>query len=443
MSDPAARFPANSGVKRAPERPFPSNIRSGVASGNGRDDGDGLAVGDLGVEALEEPNVVVGDEHVDEAAQSVLVEQALLEARVGALEVADHLADCGPFDLDLGLAAGESAQSGGDTDLHAHERTITPTSGSSFQVLDIVRPVRSVPPALRTYHHADFELAELRSAKVGHVVSVCLPARNEATTVGAIVETIRAHLVDGCSLVDEILVVDDHSTDATARVAADAGARVIAAADVLPDHGEGHGKGAAMWKSLAEADGDIVVWCDADVIGFESHFVTGLLGPLLTRPEIGFVKGFYERPVADAGDRGGRVTELVARPMLSLLFPHLTSIVQPLAGEYAGRREVLERLPFVEGYGVDIALLIDIADRIGTAAMAQVDLGRRVHRNRPLDELSPQATAILQTMLARAGRPVPAVTTLHRPGLDPLEVEVVERPPLRTVTGCTDERRGA
>jgi glucosyl-3-phosphoglycerate synthase len=294
-----------------------------------------------------------------------------------------------------------------------------------------------------TYHHEDFDLAELRAAKVGHVVSVCLPARNEEITVGAIVETIRAQLVECSSLVDEIIVVDDHSTDATARVAADAGARVVAASDVLPEHGDGYGKGAAMWKSLAEADGDIVVWCDADVIGFESHFVTGLLGPLLTRPDIGFVKGFYERPAAEAGDRGGRVTELVARPMLSLLFPHLSSVAQPLAGEYAGRRELLERLPFVEGYGVDIALLIDIAERFGTDAMAQVDLGRRVHRNRPLDELSPQATAILQTMLARAGRPVPAVATLYRPGLEPVDVEVVERPPLETIAGRTDERRGA
>jgi glucosyl-3-phosphoglycerate synthase len=150
---------------------------------------------------------------------------------------------------------------------------------------------------------------------------------------------------------------------------------------------------------------------------------------VLTADDIGFVKGFYERSSGD-GDRGGRVTELVARPLLSALFPGLASIVQPLAGECAGRREVLERLPFVEGYGVDIGLLIDVADRYGVGAVAQVDLGRRVHRNRPLDELAPQATAVMQAVLARAGRALPEVVTLEQPGLPPVEVDRVERPPL-------------
>lgn len=303
--------------------------------------------------------------------------------------------------------------------------------------------MRSVPPVLTTFHHSDFELSALVAAKSAHTVSVCLPARNEADTVGAIVRSIREHLVDSCGLVDEILVVDDHSTDATAAVAFAAGATVVSAASVLPDHGVGHGKGAAMWKSLAEAGGDLIVWCDADVIDFSPKFVTGLIGPLLTRPHIGFVKGFYERPSPDAGDRGGRVTELVARPLLALLFPDLSSVVQPLAGEYAGRRELLERLPFVEGYGVDIALLIDVAERFGLDAIAQVDLGSRRHRNRPLDELSPQATAVIQTMLARSGRPVAQVATLYRPGLEPIDVEIMERPPLAGLRGRSRVRRGA
>jgi glucosyl-3-phosphoglycerate synthase len=302
--------------------------------------------------------------------------------------------------------------------------------------------VRPVPPVLRAYHHAEFDVRDLVAAKGDHIVSVCLPARDEESTVGEIVRSIRTTLVQRNGLVDEILVVDDHSTDATARIAAAAGARVIAAADVLPAHGDGHGKGAAMWKSLAEADGDLIVWCDADVIGFEPHFVTGLLGPLLTRAETGFVKGFYERPAPESGDRGGRVTELVARPMAALLFPHLSSLIQPLSGEYAGRRDLLELLPFVEGYGVDIALLIDIAARFGTDVIAQVDLGTRIHRNRPLDELSAQAAAVLQTMLARAGRAVPTAT-LYRPGLEPIEVELGERPPLATIRVRTGERRGA
>jgi glucosyl-3-phosphoglycerate synthase len=201
---------------------------------------------------------------------------------------------------------------------------------------------------------------------------------------------------------------------------------------VLPEHGGGHGKGAAMWKSLVEAMGDLIVWCDADVIGFEQHFVTGLLGPLLTEPSIRFVKGYYERPAPESGGRGGRVTELVARPMLALLFPDLRSVEQPLSGEYAGRRELLEQLPFVEGYGVDIALLTDIADRFGTDVIAQVDLGTRIHRNRPLDELSPQAAAVIQTMLSRAGHTVP-VATLHRPDLEPIDLEMVERPPVASL----------
>jgi glucosyl-3-phosphoglycerate synthase len=303
--------------------------------------------------------------------------------------------------------------------------------------------VRSVPPVLPAFDHTEFDPDVLAATKHGHVVSVCLPARNEEATVGAIVRAIKKDLVESCQLVDEIVVVDDHSTDHTAEVAAEAGARVFDASRVLPQFGDGHGKGAAMWKSLAVAEGDLVVWCDADVVGFESHFVTGLVGPLLTRPDISFVKGYYDRPCADAGDRGGRVTELVARPLLALLFPDLGAVAQPLGGEYAGRRELLERLPFIEGYGVDVALLIDVARRYGTEVIAQVDLGVRVHRNRPLDELSPQAAAIIQTVLTRAGCWAPPMATLYRPGLDPVDVDLVERPPLATLGDRTGYRRGA
>jgi len=303
--------------------------------------------------------------------------------------------------------------------------------------------VRSAAAILRTFHHAQFDARALADAKAGRTVSVCLPARNEEATVGSIVERIRRELVESVGLVDEILVVDDHSSDGTAAVAAAAGARVVSAAEVLPEHGNGHGKGAALWRSLYESEGDIVVWCDADLLDFDTHFVLGLLGPLLTHSDVDFVKGFYERPSTDPGDRGGRVTELVARPLLALLFPHLTSIVQPLGGEYAGRRELLEQLPFVEGYGVDIALLIDIAARFGTDVIAQVDLGTRRHRNRPLDELSPQATAIMQTALRRAGRAVPTRSTLVRPGLEPLEVIESELPPLAAIPTYSQVARGA
>jgi len=286
--------------------------------------------------------------------------------------------------------------------------------------------------ATPTFHHGDFGAADLLEAKAGRTISVCLPARDEEATVGAIVSTLRRQLVERIPLVDEVLVVDDRSTDTTAQVAADAGARVVSTVDLLPECGPGGGKGDALWKSLFASTGDLVVWCDADVRNFGPRFVVGLLGPLLTRSDVVFSKGYYERPLDGAAVGGGRVTELVARPLISLLFPQLASIVQPLAGEYAGRRDVLEELPFVEGYGVDLALLVDAARRHGTRAIAQVDLGVRVHRNRPVDELAPQAMAILQTALDRAGveRRREWSSLLVRPGLDPVEVGVAERPPL-------------
>lgn len=304
-------------------------------------------------------------------------------------------------------------------------------------------PASSAGSPIRTHHHAEFDVADLADRKGGQTVSVCLPARNEEPTVGTIVAAIADELVAGCGLVDEILVVDDHSTDRTAEVATAAGARVVAAGSVLGAYGAEHGKGEALWKSLHESTGDLVVWCDADVIDFSTRFVVGLLGPMLTDPSVGFVKGFYDRPVhttthgeVGRSDRGGRVTELMARPLLSMLFPPLTGVTQPLSGEYGGRRTVLERLPFVEGYGVDIALLIDVAAQFGVEAIAQVDLGERHHRNRPLDELSPMATAILATVLRRAGLDVgEGAAVLRRPGLEPLEIEVVERPPLLEVPG--------
>jgi glucosyl-3-phosphoglycerate synthase len=285
---------------------------------------------------------------------------------------------------------------------------------------------------IRTFHHDEFTAAQLADLKArqDHVISVCLPARDEAATVGVIVEDLRRSLVERTGLVDEVLVVDDHSTDATAAVARAAGARVVAVDDVLPDLGPGEGKGEALYKSVAEARGDLIVWCDADITDFGPRFVIGLVGPLLVRPDVGFVKGFYDRPVGDSAHGGGRVTELVARPAIAAMFPHLASVVQPLSGEYAGRRSLLERLPFVQGYGVDLALLVDIAALEGTEAIAQVDLGTRRHRNRPLDELGPQALAVLQTALRRAGTDLGGAATLVRPDLEPVEVATGERPAL-------------
>lgn len=241
----------------------------------------------------------------------------------------------------------------------------------------------------------------LGQAKGDRRVSVCLPARDEQATVGAIVASLVGQVQERHGVVDEVVVVDDGSSDATAVVAASAGARVVRA--------EGRGKGAAMQQGLKESEGDFVAFCDADVRHFEPAFVIALLGPLLTDERVAFVKGYYDRPYQGRWGEGGRVTELVAKPLLRTVFPELARLRQPLAGECAGHRRVLERVPFVAGYGVDIGLVMDIARHLGPDAIVQADLGRRVHRNRPLHQLAPQAEAVMRTVLARAGLgdPVP------------------------------------
>lgn len=290
-----------------------------------------------------------------------------------------------------------------------------------------------MPAPGRIYRHDQFDASALASAKNGRRVTVGLPARNEAVTVGPIVETIRTHLVERTSLVDEIMVLDDHSDDGTGEIARAAGAMVIHAEDVLPDFAAGHGKGEALWRLTHAASGDVLVFCDTDITDFGPRFVVGLVGPLLTDPEIAFVKGFYARPGGDGGDDGGRVTEVLARPLLATLFPHLAAIVQPLSGEYAARRSLLLRLPFVRDYGVDLGLLIDAAAVAGPNAVAQVDLGTRRHRHRPLTELGPQALTVLQAGLARAGVPTQDPATLYRPGHPPLQWTHRELPPLGSV----------
>jgi glucosyl-3-phosphoglycerate synthase len=247
---------------------------------------------------------------------------------------------------------------------------------------------------------ASADPAELAEAKGDRRISVCIPARNEEATVGAIVRSIVSTLTGaggGVPLVDEVVVVDDGSTDRTAEEARRAGARVVTSED------RSGGKGQAMRSAVNSTDGDLIAFVDADVTNFTPHFVTGLLHPLLADETITLVKGFYDRPLHGAVDGGGRVTELVARPVIDLLFPQLASIEQPLAGETAAPRSVLEKCELADGYAVELALLIDVAECCGVETIAQVDLGVRVHRNRPLSELRPQATDILQAALARAG----------------------------------------
>jgi len=290
-------------------------------------------------------------------------------------------------------------------------------------------PVHLECPTIRSFSHDDYGTERLLAAKGSTTVSVCLPARNEAATIQQIVARLGEDVV-GTGLAEELIVIDDHSTDDTARRAATAGATVVHAGDVLPEYGEGHGKGEVLWKSLYVSTGDLIVWCDADLERFGSRFVTGVLGPLLCEPAVELVKGHYRRPELD-GAGGGRVSELVARPLLSLLFPELARLHQPLSGEYGGTRSVLERLPFVEGYGVEIGLLIDYLRLRGTAGLAQVNLDVRWHRNRELAELAPQAMAVMQTILRRADRSlVPPVADLIGVDGSPVSVDVSERPPM-------------
>jgi glucosyl-3-phosphoglycerate synthase len=277
-------------------------------------------------------------------------------------------------------------------------------------------------------------------SRQGHTVSVCLPARDEEETVGRVVETVRRGLVEQLPLVDEIVVMDDGSTDATGDAARAEGARVFRVEDLLPELPPGTGKGNAMWKSLYVCEGDLLCWVDADIRNFRADFVTRLLAPLLADADVGMVKGFYRRPLHDSPTGGGRVTELMARPVLSYLFPLLTRFVQPLAGECAARRSILEAVPFVEGWGVEIGLLLDVVHRFGIQSVTQVDLGVRAHRNRPLEELGPQALAILATALRRAGLdacdpPFAAELVRYDEDLEPERVPVVvrERPPMVAV----------
>jgi glucosyl-3-phosphoglycerate synthase len=282
---------------------------------------------------------------------------------------------------------------------------------------------------------------DLRAAKLaaGTTVSVCLPARDEETTIGAIVAEIGAELGGTGGLVDEIVVVDDGSLDRTAAQARAAGAVVVSERDILPEAGPGSGKGNVLWKSLHVCRGDIVCWVDADLRNFRAEFVTRLVAPLIEQPDVCFAKAYYHRSYEGAPTGGGRVTELVARPLLSLLFPKLADVVQPLGGEYAGRRYALEVVPFVEGWGVELGLLIDIVERFGRDAVVQVDLGVREHRNRPVAELGPQALAILATALRRAGllesgAPfVELVRAASDGSVDAVPVEVRERPPIASI----------
>jgi nucleotide-binding universal stress UspA family protein len=262
--------------------------------------------------------------------------------------------------------------------------------------------------AENTFHAHEFsDIRKLLAMKdkQGVTISVGLPTLNEEKTIGLVIKRVRAALMERYPLIDQMVVIDSASDDRTVEIAEGLGIEVVQHADVLPEMGAKRGKGEALWKSLHVLDGDIVAWIDTDISNIQPRFVYGLLGPLLREPRIQYVKGFYQRPIREGTtivqEGGGRVTELMARPLINLFFPELSGMIQPLAGEYAGRRSLLETLPFFTGYAVEVGLLIDILEQAGLTALGQVDLERRIHRNQPLGNLSQMAFVILHAAIRK------------------------------------------
>lgn len=313
-----------------------------------------------------------------------------------------------------------------------------------------------------TYHHSRFaDLARLVELKrrLGVTISLCIPTLNEERTIGKEVLIFKSELMTRHALLDELAVIDSGSSDRTLEVAASFGADVYRASDILPGVGAKRGKGENLWKAIHQLRGDIIVYIDADISNIHPRFVYGLVGPLLERPEVQYVKAFYDRPlVLSPGVRqagGGRVTEILVRPLFSLFFPELAAMIQPLSGEYAVRRQVLERLPFPIGYGVETSHLIDVYRGWGLDALAQTDLDQRVHRNQATADLGRMSFGILQTFLSRLEsldllRDIPDLGSVMRQfqsrdnQYEPLEHEIreEERPPMIEVPAYRQARDG-
>lgn len=301
-----------------------------------------------------------------------------------------------------------------------------------------------------TFHYWRFsDLKSLVETKerLGVRISLCIPTLNEEATIGKEVIIFKSELMDQHPLLDEITVIDSGSEDRTLQVAREFGADVYRSAEILPAHGTFRGKGENLWKAIHQLSGDIIVYVDADIKNIRPRFVYGLVAPLLLNPEIHYVKAFYDRPLAfPQGVRpsgGGRVTEILVRPLFSLFYPELTALVQPLSGEYAVRREVLERIPFPIGYGVETAHLMDVYDLYGLQAFGQTDLDRRVHRHQPTRDLGKMSFGILRAFLRRAGahgviRDLPELGSVLRQfqardaNYEQIEIEIPEeeRPPM-------------
>jgi glucosyl-3-phosphoglycerate synthase len=329
----------------------------------------------------------------------------------------------GPFDLVV-IGAGR----GHPGELGSMAQALLERSPSSVLVVRARPPDRKAPPAEagaletisilvdkwfaeNTFHAREFEalkgLLELKRER-GLSISLALPSLNEDRTVGKVIRTMQRALMKEVPLLDEMVLIDSDSTDRTRQIAEELGIPVYRHPDILPKYGPRQGKGEALWKSLYVTRGDLVLWIDTDIVNIHPRFVYGLIGPLLLRRDLMFVKGFYLRPMrvgrATQAGGGGRVTELTARPLLNLFYPALSGLIQPLSGEYGGRREALEQVPFSSGYGVETGLLIDVLEQFGLSAIGQVDLQERIHHNQPLTALSMMSFAIIQTVMRKLDR---------------------------------------
>lgn len=292
----------------------------------------------------------------------------------------------------------------------------------------------------------------------GTTISLALPSLNEEKTVGKVITTIKKALMEDFPLLDELILMDSNSTDRTRQIAEDLGVPVYIHQELLPELGPRRGKGEALWKSLLVTKGDILAWIDTDILNIHPMFVYGIIGPLLINQTVQFVKGFYRRPLR-VGNRiqvggGGRVTELTARPLLNLFYPELSGVIQPLSGEYAGRREALEDIVFFSGYGVETGLLIDIFEKYGLRAIAQVDLQERIHTNQDLEALSKMSFTIIQTVLrkleTRYERSIiedvnKSMKLIRRSKggyyLDVVEVAELERPPMNSLPAYQERNK--
>ena len=310
-----------------------------------------------------------------------------------------------------------------------------------------------------TYNYKVFPVDRLVKfkKKKNLTISLCFPTLNEAQTIGRILDIVRKSIYEP-GLVDEVVVIDSNSMDRTVSIVRSAGFKVLQHREILTEYGSFKGKGDALWKSLAVLKGDIIIWCDSDIMNFKPRFIYGILGPLLIDDRISYVKGFYRRPLKiDSSylkSEGGRVTELLVRPLLNLFYPALSKVFQPLSGEYAGRRKILESIPFSTGYGVEVGLLIEIYEKFGLEAIAQVNLQRRVHRNQPISALSKMSFVILQTIIEKLKKykKIKLKSDINKIYnqieyinkeyiITPLKLEEMERPPMLEIKEYLERKK--